>query len=99
MEYNDEQRKVYGEMFFYGKNFYDYRDLENNPLHVHFVKNKDDDGYYLGMYIQYEPNEKSVKITSIQQYSREVRKHSDWLMAPNRKFEQRLRYIQALLDI
>lgn len=99
MENTDEQRKVYGIMFFYGRDFYDYRDLKTNPLYVHFIKNKNDDGYYLGLYIKEEPNDKSIKINSIGKYSSEIRKHSDWLMRPKNKFEQRLRYIQALLDI
>jgi len=95
----EEDRKIFGLQLFYDRHFYDYRNLENKPLYVDFKKNKNDEGYYLGMYIKEEPNEDSVVVNSIGSYSFEIRKHSDWLMHPKKKFEQRLRYIQALLDI
>ena len=84
---------------FYSEILKDYRTLKDNNLHVHLKKDKTDEGYYLGLYINEKPNEYSVKINSIQSYVDEFRKHDEWFFNGKKDYKNRLRYIQAMLDL
>ncbi|MBL0685351.1 hypothetical protein [Aquimarina mytili] len=66
----------YDSKCFLGENLLDYRNLKDNPLYVHLKKGKKDEGYYLGMYINEEPNKFSEQVNCLTSYVNEFRNHN-----------------------
>lgn len=71
---------------------YDYIDLKNNPL---FLKiDEKDKSFQFGISLRYYPTKGYIKVTSIQEIERELRKHN---FVYKKNTEKILRYIQTQL--
>ncbi|WP_271729191.1 hypothetical protein [Aquimarina algiphila] len=93
------ETKPYDYKLFNAQKLLDYRNLRLKPLHIHLKKGKNDEDYYLGMYISEIPNEYSKQVNSLTSYCNELRKH-EWFFNIGKKLDRRLMdYIQAMLDL
>lgn len=88
--------EYYDRKLFYDRHLEDHINLRENPYHVHFIKNKVDEGYYLGVYFSEKSNEYSVLVNSLSSLASELRKYNSFF-TPQSKVNKRLNFIESIL--